>query len=58
MTRYLIKYVQDGEELRINISCHDEQMAEMFFEWALPQATIMSIEKSVVQIVTPKPCLN
>lgn len=58
MTKYLIKFVQMGESSEVNITCKDETMAVIFFEMAFPDAIILSIEKSLVQIITTKPCLN
>jgi hypothetical protein len=58
MNRYKINYVMNGEQSHIYITCHDEDMAIMFFEISLEGALFLSIERAVVQITTHKPCLN
>jgi hypothetical protein len=58
MNRYNVKYIQNGEESNIYISCRDEEHAMFFFEIAFEGAIFLSIEKAVVQIITLRPCLN
>ena len=58
MIRYKLRYVQNGEEEKLYVIAPNEDVAMMFFEIAFEDVVFLSIEKAVVQIMTPKLCSN
>ena len=58
MIRYKIRYLQNGEEEKLYVVAPNEDVAMIFFELAFDDAVLLSIEKAVVQILTPKLCSN
>jgi hypothetical protein len=58
MNRYKIRYVQNGEEEKLYVVAPNEDVAMMFFELAFDDVVFLSIDKAVVQIITPKLCSN